>query len=89
MSEQSTVRIKYCAYSVPSRLKGTWVRVRIFEDKIEVRHADVIELACERLRCRGLNRIDYRHVSWSLVRKPGGFARYVFREEMFPTVPVR
>ena len=21
---------------------------------------------------------------WSLVRKPGGFARYVYREEMFP-----
>jgi hypothetical protein len=89
VSERSTVRIKYCAYSVPSRLKGAWVRVRIFEDKIEVRHADVIELACERLRGRGLNRIDYRHVIWSLVRKPGGFARYVFREEMFPTVVFR
>jgi hypothetical protein len=22
---------------------------------------------------------------WSLVRKPGGFARYVYREEMFPS----
>jgi hypothetical protein len=89
VSDRSTVRIKYCAYSVPSRLKGAWVRVRIFEDKIEVRYADVVELACERLRGRGLNRIDYRHVIWSLVRKPGGFARYVFREEMFPTVVFR
>jgi hypothetical protein len=24
-------------------------------------------------------------VIWSLVRKPGAFARYVYREEMFPT----
>ena len=89
VTERSTVRIKYCAYSVPSRLKHAWVRVRIFEDRIEVRHADVIELACERLRGRGLNRIDYRHVIWSLVRRPGGFARYVYREEMFPTVVFR
>lgn len=28
--------------------------------------------------------IDYRHVIDSLVRKPGAFARYVYREEMFP-----
>jgi hypothetical protein len=25
-------------------------------------------------------------VIWSLVRKPGGFARYVYREEMFPSL---
>jgi len=29
--------------------------------------------------------IDYRHVIWSLVRKPGAFAQYRYREEMFPT----
>ena len=34
VSEWSTVRVKHCAYSVPSRLKGKWVRARIFEDKI-------------------------------------------------------
>jgi hypothetical protein len=28
-------------------------------------------------------------VIWSLVRKPGGFARYVYREEMFPSVVFR
>ena len=26
---------------------------------------------------------------WSLVRKPGGFARYVYREEMFPQLVFR
>ena len=29
--------------------------------------------------------IDYRHVIGSLVRKPGAFARYRYREQMFPT----
>jgi hypothetical protein len=85
VSEWSTVRVKHCAYSVPSRLIGEWVRVRIFEDRLEVRFADELQLACERLRGRNLRRIDYRHVIRSLVRKPGGFARYVYREEMFPS----
>ena len=89
VSEWSTVRVKHCAYSVPSRLKGKWVRVRIFEDKLEIRFADELQLACERLRGRNLHRIDYRHIIWSLIRKPGAFARYVYREEMFPSVVFR
>lgn len=90
VSEWSTVRVKHCAYSVPSRLMGEWVRARLFEDKIEFYYAkDTPELTCERLRGRGLHRIDYRHVIWSLVRKPGGFARYVYREEMFPSLVFR
>jgi hypothetical protein len=89
VSEWSTVRVRHCAYSVPSRLIGEWVRVRIFEDRIVVRYADKDELDCDRLRGRNLRRIDYRHIIWSLVRKPGGFARYVYREEMFPSVVFR
>jgi len=85
VSEWSTVRVKHCAYSVPSRLIDEWVRVRIFEDRLEVWFADELQLGCERLLGRNLRRIDYRHVIWSLVRKPGGFARYVYREEMFPS----
>ncbi len=89
VSDWSTVRVKHCAYSVPSRLIGEWVRVRIFEDKLEVHFADALQLACERLRGRNLHRIDYRHMIWSLVRKPGAFARYVYREEMFPSLVFR
>jgi hypothetical protein len=89
VSEWSTLRIKRCAYSVPSRLIAEWVRVRIFEDRLEVWYAGKLQLACERLRGRNLRRIDYRHVIWSLVRKPGGFARYVYREELFPSLVFR
>ncbi|HSN28232.1 MAG TPA: hypothetical protein VLT45_18230, partial [Kofleriaceae bacterium] len=89
VSEWSTVRVKHCAYSVPSRLMREWVKVRIFEDRIEVRYADKVELMCERLRGRNLHRIDYRHMIWSLVRRPGAFARYVYREELFPSVVFR
>jgi hypothetical protein len=89
VSEWSTVRIKHCSYSVPSRLLGEWVRVRLFEDRLEVWYAGKEQLACERLRGRHQRRIDYRHVIWSLVRKPGGFARYVYRDEMFPSLVFR
>jgi len=89
VSEWSTIRVKHCAYSVPSRLIGETLQVRIYEDRIEADYAKAPQLRCERLRGRNLHRIDYRHVIWSLVRKPGGFARYVYREEMFPSVVFR
>jgi hypothetical protein len=34
-------------------------------------------------------RIDYRHVIWSLVKKPGAFAAYRYRDELFPTTTFR
>lgn len=43
----------------------------------------------ERQRGRGNVAIDYRHVIWSLVRKPGAFARYRYREALFPTLTFR
>jgi len=88
VSEQSTIRIKSCLYSVPSRLIRHQVKVRIYHDRIAVSYAGAEQFACERVR-RGKKRIDYRHVIWSLVRKPGAFARYVYREEMFPTLTFR
>ena len=38
-----------------------------------------------RIRGKGKALIDYRHIIGSLVRKPGAFARYRFREQMFPS----
>jgi hypothetical protein len=89
VSDWSTIRVKHCAYSVPSRLIGEHVVVRLYEERLEVLYRGTLQLACERLRGRNVCRIDYRHVIWSLVRKPGAFARYVYREEMFPTVTFR
>src|SRR5438552_10024921 len=43
----------------------------------------------ERLRGQAKHRIDYRHVIGWLVRKPGAFARYVYREDLYPSVTYR
>jgi hypothetical protein len=37
------------------------------------------------LRGRGKHRVDYRHIIDWLVRKPGAFSNYRYREELFPT----
>jgi hypothetical protein len=90
VSTWSTVRVKHCAYSVPSRLMREWVTVHVYEDRLEVYYNDDLQMQCPRLRAGDKrHRIDYRHVIWSLVRKPGAFARYVYREEMFPALVFR
>ena len=38
---------------------------------------------------RSHHAIDYRHVIWSLVQKPGAFARYRYREALFPSLIFR
>jgi transposase len=85
----STIRVKYNAYSVPSRLCGEWLRVRLYEDRLEIHHGGTHQLSIERLQGRNNQRINYRHVIDSLVRKPGAFARYRYREELFPTLTFR
>jgi hypothetical protein len=63
--------------------------VRLFEDRLEVYYGGMQQLIIERLHGRNGHRINYRHVIASLVRKPGAFARYRYREEMFPTLTFR
>jgi hypothetical protein len=87
----STIHFSRRVYSVPSRLIGEEVEVR--------QHADVVEVwlpgdtepteTMPRLRGERYHRIDYRHVIWSLVKKPGAFARYRYREELFPSLVFR
>lgn len=84
-----TVRVMKNAYSVPSRLIGLKVKVRADETHLEVFYNSKSQLRMERLPGINGRRIDYRHLIWSLVRKPGAFARYRYREELFPSVAFR
>jgi len=85
----STIRISNKTYSVPSRLRGHEVEVRQYANEIEVLYQGQCVERMPRLRGGREHRIDYRHVIWSLVRKPGAFARYRYREELFPTPAFR
>lgn len=46
-------------------------------------------LSLPRLLGRRQHHIDYRHVSRSLVRKPGAFAQYRYHDDLFPTLRFR
>ena len=81
----STIRVQCNVYSVHSRLIGERVDVRIHAEKLEVLYAQRLVETLPRLRGRRQHRIDYRHVIDWLVRKPGAFHNYRYREELFPT----
>ena len=85
----STVHVQGNTYSVPSRLIGEWVEVRLLAERVEVYYAQKLTQQMPRLRGKGKHRIDYRHVIDALVRKPRAFADYRYRAEMFPTACFR
>lgn len=84
VSKHSTICVRKQVYSVPSRLIGTSVDVRITIDSIEVSVADTIIETMPRLIGKGTAAINYRHIIDSLVRKPGSFENYRYHEQMFP-----
>lgn len=85
----STIRVAGRTYSVPSRLIGHQVVVHQHEDTLEVFYKGHKVDHFPRLRGEKNHRIDYRHIIWSLVRKPGAFARYRYREDLFPSLVFR
>jgi hypothetical protein len=74
---------------VPSRLIGTAVLVRVRAEQVEVFVGTSQVLTLPRVQGALTHAINYRHVIWSLVRKPGAFAHYRYREELFPSLTFR
>lgn len=85
----STIRVAHRTYSVPAQLMGHTVEARVHPNVVEVRYRDRLVQTMPRLRKEDEHRIDYRHVIGWLVRKPGAFARYRYREDLYPSVTFR
>jgi len=86
VNNNSTIRVCKRVYSVPSRLIGSRLRARIHETHIVLLDGMVV---LAELPLRGGDRgsvIDFRHIIQWLVRKPGAFAQYRWREAMFPSL---
>lgn len=81
----STVHVKKVTYSVPSRLIGSELKARIYENTIAL--YDGANLVHEMPRVLGDRGqvINYRHIIHSLIRKPGAFKNYRYRDELYPT----
>lgn len=89
VSIHGTIQVQRNTYSVPSRLAGERVLVRLFEMRLEVYYGGRRQLVVDRVAGERKHQVDYRHVIWSLLRKPGAFARYRYREALFPTAGFR
>jgi hypothetical protein len=89
ITSSSTITVLRNTYSVPSRLIGTLVTVRVRADVLELYVGTSQVLTLERLHGRQQQSINYRHLITSLVRKPGAFAHYRYRDELFPSLTFR
>lgn len=85
VSRCGTIRLLHNTYSVHSRLVGETVRIRLYCDKLEVWYAQRHIETLPRLRGENGHCINYRHVIDRLVRKPGAFENYCYKEDLFPS----
>jgi hypothetical protein len=81
----SLIHVDRNAYSVNSRLIGEKVEARVYLDRIEVWYGQKKVEELPRLRGRSKHRVDYRHIIEWLVRKPGAFENYRYKQDLFPT----
>ncbi len=80
-----TIRVNHNVYSVSSRLIGEKIQVRLYMECLEIWYGQKKVDTLPRLRGEGKHKINYRHIIDSLVRKPGAFENYRYRDAMFPT----
>src|SRR2546430_16444134 len=89
VSQFSTITVATNRYSVPSRLIGTPILVLVRSEHLEGYVGTTRVFEIPRLIGKHHHRIDYHHVIHSLVRKPGAFTAYRYRDDLFPTTTFR
>ena len=87
--KSSTISVGHNIYSVTSRLIGESVNVRLYAEELEVWYADKKLDSFPRLRGKGNHHLQYRHIIDWLLRKPGAFKNYRYRDDLFPTTRFR
>ncbi|GGD81163.1 hypothetical protein GCM10010990_33910 [Croceicoccus mobilis] len=80
-------------YTVPSRLIGHRLRVRLYDDRLDVFIGGTRLMTLQRGRAGANGKhghvVDYRHVIHSLRRKPMALRGLVYRDSLFPRAPYR
>ncbi len=84
VSRFCTLSARKNVYSVDSRLIGEKVTVRIYAEELEVYCGGQKVETLPRLRGGGGHHINYRNIIDSLLRKPGTFAGYKYRKDLYP-----
>src|SRR5437899_6759800 len=80
--------LKRVFYSVPSRLIGHRLRVRLYDDRLECFLGATPLMTLRRGRPHATGKhghvVDYRHVIHALRRKPMALLNLVYRQQLFP-----
>lgn len=88
VTRSSTIEVRRVVYSVPSRLIGERVQVRLYHDKLMIYVGQQTALTLQRVypmagesrtRC-----IDYKHIIRSLTSKPQAFRYSQLRDDILP-----
>lgn len=89
VSKGSLIRVLNNHYSVPTGLIGHRVTVYVHEWHLEVCLGQKVVETLPRLTGKQQHHINYRHLIDSLLRKPGGFRDYRYRDALFPRLVFR
>ncbi len=91
MTRSSGFMLRHVFYTVPSRLIGHRLRVRLYDDRLECFLGSTLVLTLPRGRRPGdalHNRTghvaDYHHIIHALRRKPMALLNLVYRDQLFP-----
>ena len=96
VTRSSGFLLRHVFYTVPSRLIGHRLRVRVYDDRLECFLGGTKVLILPRGRrpagspqSRNGHVVDYRHVIHSLRRKPMALLNLVYRDQLFPSEAYR
>ncbi len=88
VSSSGGFRLRKVFYSVPSRLIGHRLRVRLYDDRLDVfvggTHVITLTHGRPRPGVRDNNVVSYHHVIHALRRKPMALLGLVNRDQLFP-----
>jgi hypothetical protein len=75
-------------YTVPSRLIGHRMRVRLYDDRLDLLLGATLLMTLQRGRSGASGKhghvVDYHHVIHALRRKPMALLSLVYRDQLFP-----
>lgn len=89
VSSGSLIRVLRKSYSVPTSLIGRTVTVHVQEWMLSIYYAGKLVEVIPRLIGQKGHVVNYRHLIDTLLRKPGGFRNYRYRDDLFPTLVFR
>jgi hypothetical protein len=88
VTSSSGFTLRRVFYTVPSKLIGHRLRVRLYDDRLEVFIGGTQLMTLTRARASADGKrghvVDYRHVIHSLRRKPMALLNLVYRDQLFP-----